>query len=341
MGRAWWVAIALGAALVGLALWLPGYRLDRELAAARREGLWTETADVLRHTSGVPTADNAAPLIRRAISMEKATPLDDAARKLLKGTATPAEIVASEGADRRAPGDPRRVAPRLHAAPGGLRSCLAGGRGHALPRVPKPPAGREAPRGGGAPGPFARSQPRRRRPSRRSHSTGAGHLRSARQRIAREDRPARGAAAGTRPRGGGGPRTAIGRPSSLRRRTRLRARCDAQRRHGRLGATHGRQRAIPSLVSPRPYRTPPRERDAPGSGGLAGDVARTRKRHGLSHRRPRDEAMDAEDQRIGMANWSEIYSRCSVPIRTMTRTWFPLALQKYADERRKARESGP
>ena len=95
-GRAWWVAIALGAALVGLALWLPGCRLDRELAAARREGLWTETSDVLRGTSGVPRGENAAPLIRRAISLEKATPsnpeTDKATVQFLKGKATAAQI---------------------------------------------------------------------------------------------------------------------------------------------------------------------------------------------------------------------------------------------------------
>ena len=84
-------AIAAGVLLLAFALGWPSYRLNRELAAARREGLWTETADVLWGTSGVPEAENAAPLIRATIAMEKVAPLDGVAIKLLKGTATSAE----------------------------------------------------------------------------------------------------------------------------------------------------------------------------------------------------------------------------------------------------------
>ena len=92
--RMWWVAIALGAALIGFALWIPGYRLDREIAAARREGLWTETADILRHTSSVPEGENAAPLIRKAITI---TPREDpktdkAIGDFLRGKATAAQV---------------------------------------------------------------------------------------------------------------------------------------------------------------------------------------------------------------------------------------------------------
>ena len=103
--RMWWVAIALGAALVGFALWLPGYRLDREIAAARREGLWTETADVLRGTSGVPEGENAAPLIRKAITI---TPREDpktdqAVNDFLKGKATAAQVALVRRENARHP----------------------------------------------------------------------------------------------------------------------------------------------------------------------------------------------------------------------------------------------
>ena len=46
--RLWWTVVAALAGAVAFAAWLPGYRLGREIAAARAEGLWTEAADV-RH----------------------------------------------------------------------------------------------------------------------------------------------------------------------------------------------------------------------------------------------------------------------------------------------------
>lgn len=90
------IAIVLaGIAAVGAGLhWLPGYRMEREAAAARREGVWTETGDVRRAIAAhLPKGENAAPFIRAAIAETKArrtkvSGLEDNLQTFLKGKGT-------------------------------------------------------------------------------------------------------------------------------------------------------------------------------------------------------------------------------------------------------------
>lgn len=61
------------AGAIAFVAWLPGYRLDAEIAAARREGLWTEMSDVSKSIAAKASlGENAAPLVREAIAADKA-----------------------------------------------------------------------------------------------------------------------------------------------------------------------------------------------------------------------------------------------------------------------------
>jgi hypothetical protein len=91
---AWSGAIAAAALATWFVGWFPYYRLDREVAAARSEGLWTEPSDIPRGIHGnFPQGENAAPLVAAAISMARPRDFDrqdvsTAMKNLLKGSAT-------------------------------------------------------------------------------------------------------------------------------------------------------------------------------------------------------------------------------------------------------------
>ncbi|GEM_PF-3649146 len=81
--------------LVVLSAWLPGYRLERELAVARAEGLWTEASDVRAAVGTAKPEENAASLVRALIAETKTRGLEAESLRtplaaVLKGAATPA-----------------------------------------------------------------------------------------------------------------------------------------------------------------------------------------------------------------------------------------------------------
>ncbi|RYG20449.1 hypothetical protein EON82_20235 [bacterium] len=96
MRRRWIAPSALtsAAAAIAFAGWFPYYRLEREVAAARAEGLWTELSDIPKAIEAtLPKGENAAPLIREAIAKGKESGMHKAevgevARRILKGTST-------------------------------------------------------------------------------------------------------------------------------------------------------------------------------------------------------------------------------------------------------------
>ncbi len=93
----WWGSVALMAGAVGVAAWLPDARLDEEIAAARKEGIWTETGDIRRGLDArLPKGENAAPLFRAAIAAQRTTPAGKkrlvTSAQLLEGMASPAQV---------------------------------------------------------------------------------------------------------------------------------------------------------------------------------------------------------------------------------------------------------
>ena len=97
MKRPWlWGTLAVSLGLIVLAAWLPGHRLEAELAATRREGLLTELPEVRRLVGTVPESQNAAPLVRIALVGDRVHAaaergVNDAAKAILKERATPAQ----------------------------------------------------------------------------------------------------------------------------------------------------------------------------------------------------------------------------------------------------------
>ncbi len=73
--------------LVALTAWLPDFRLAREIAAARKEGLWTDAGDVRRAIGPVAAEDNAATAIWAAIAKDRevALPPGDLVADVLGG----------------------------------------------------------------------------------------------------------------------------------------------------------------------------------------------------------------------------------------------------------------
>src|SRR5262245_8089244 len=95
--RIWLGVVGVFALTIGFACWFPDYRLEREVAAAKSEGLWSELSDIPKAIKArFPDGENAAPIIRQAIAEGKkrgmkGIPDEPSFKRLLKGVATAAD----------------------------------------------------------------------------------------------------------------------------------------------------------------------------------------------------------------------------------------------------------
>lgn len=96
VGRAWvwWAGIGTIVAAGAITTLVPSHRLEAELAAARKEGIWTSGAEVRQRLPNLADVDNAAPLAAAAISLSRKRPdpmLDTKCEAVARGRASHAD----------------------------------------------------------------------------------------------------------------------------------------------------------------------------------------------------------------------------------------------------------